>query len=102
MKHKKLLTIAGVIFLAVMLATLPFASACAPKEKTLKIGITTPSTGAAAEKGNPMGHGNLDAFEYINSELGGVAGYPVEVVWLDNGYDAAKVVTNVKKFMDDG
>ncbi len=102
MKHKKILIIAGVFCLALIVAALPFASACAPKEKTLKIGITTPSTGAAAEKGSPMGHGNLDAVEYINTELGGVGGYPVEVVWLDNGYDAAKVVTNVKKFMDDG
>ena len=102
MKHKRLIIVAGAILLAVMLAALPFASACAPGEKTLKIGITTPSTGPAAEKGSPMGHGNLDAIEYINTELGGVAGYPVEAVWLDNGYDAAKVVTNVKKFMDDG
>ena len=102
MKHKRLIIVAGAILLAVMLAALPFVSACAPKEKTLKIGITTPSTGPAAEKGSPMGHGNLDAIEYINTELGGVAGYPVEAVWLDNGYDAAKVVTNVKKFMDDG
>jgi len=85
-----------------MVATLPLATACTPGEETLKVGITTPSTGPAAEKGSPMGHGNLDAFEYINDELGGVAGYPVEVVWLDNGYDAAKVVTNVKKFMDEG
>jgi branched-chain amino acid transport system substrate-binding protein len=85
-----------------MVTALPFASACAPEGKTLKIGITTPSTGPAAEKGSPMGHGNLDAIEYINTELGGVAGYPIEVVWLDNAYDAAKVVTNVKKFMDDG
>jgi len=102
MKHKRLIIVAGVLLLVVMLAALPFASACAPGEKTLKIGITTPSTGPAAEKGSPMGHGNLDAIEYINTELGGVAGYPVEAVWLDNGYDAAKVVTNVKKFMDDG
>ena len=102
MKHKRLVIVAGVLLLAVMLAALPFVSACAPGEKTLKIGITTPSTGPAAEKGSPMGHGNLDAIEYINTELGGVAGYPVEVVWLDNGYDAAKVVTNVKKFMDEG
>jgi len=102
MKHKKILIIAGIFCLALIVAALPFASACAPGEKTLKIGITTPSTGPAAEKGSPMGHGNLDAIEYINTELGGVAGYPVEVVWLDNAYDAAKVVTNVKKFMDDG
>ncbi len=102
MKHKKILIIAGIFCLALIVAALPFASACAPEEKTLKIGITTPSTGPAAEKGSPMGHGNLDAIEYINTELGGVAGYPIEVVWLDNAYDAAKVVTNVKKFMDDG
>ena len=102
MKHKKILIIAGIFCLALIVAALPFASACAPEEKTLKIGITTPSTGPAAEKGSPMGHGNLDAIEYINTELGGVAGYPVEVVWLDNAYDAAKVVTNVKKFMDEG
>jgi branched-chain amino acid transport system substrate-binding protein len=99
---KKLPIIAGIICLALILVTLPLFGACAPKKKTLKVGITTPSTGPAAEKGAPMGHANLDAFEYINKELGGVAGYPVEVVWLDNGYDAAKVVTNVKKFMDEG
>ncbi|MBI4284369.1 MAG: ABC transporter substrate-binding protein [Chloroflexi bacterium] len=70
--------------------------------KVLKIGMMTPSTGPAAEKGSPMGHANLDAFEYINNELGGVAGYKVEVSWFDTAYDAAKVATIVKKFMDDG
>ncbi|TET66572.1 MAG: ABC transporter substrate-binding protein [Dehalococcoidia bacterium] len=103
MKNKRPLIVAGVICLALMVMALPFASACAPgEEKTLKIGITTPSTGPAAEKGSPMGHANLDAIRYINEELGGVAGYPIEVIWLDNAYDAAKVVTNVKRFMDEG
>jgi branched-chain amino acid transport system substrate-binding protein len=49
-----------------------------------------------------MGHANLDCVEYINSELGGVGGYPIEVIWLDNAYDAAKGVTAVKKLMDEG
>ncbi len=104
MENKRLLIVAGVICLALVVTLLPVAGGCAPgaKEQTLKIGITTPSTGKAAEKGSPMGHANLDAIKYINDELGGVNGYPIEVVWLDNGYDAAKVVTNVKKFMDDG
>jgi branched-chain amino acid transport system substrate-binding protein len=31
-----------------------------------------------------------------------VEGYKIEVVWRDNGYDAAKVVTIVKNFMDEG
>ncbi|MFH1484610.1 MAG: ABC transporter substrate-binding protein [Chloroflexota bacterium] len=96
---------AAAICLALLVIALPLSSACAPQAqqtKTLKIGISTPSTGPAAEKGSPMGHANLDCIEYVNSELGGVAGYKVEVVWLDNAYDAAKVVTNVKRFMDDG
>ena len=103
MKGKRLLIVTGILCLTLILAALPFVSACAGGgEKTLKIGITTPSTGPAAEKGSPMGHGNLDCIKYINEELGGAAGYQIEVVWLDNAYDAAKVVTNVKKFMDDG
>ncbi|MFC1915762.1 ABC transporter substrate-binding protein [Chloroflexota bacterium] len=102
MKSKKLLIVAGVVCLALILAAVPVISACAgPGGKTLKVGMTTPSTGKAAEKGAPMGHANLDAIEYINTELGGVAGYQIEVVWLDNAYDAAKVVTNVKRFMDE-
>jgi len=102
MKSKRLLLVAGGILLAVVVAVLPLLGACAPGEKTLKIGITTPTTGPAAEKGSPMGHANLDCVEYINAELGGVGGYPVEVVWLDNAYDAAKGVTAVKKLMDEG
>jgi len=104
MKEKKALVITGLICLALVIIALPVFSACSGGggDKTLKVGITTPSTGAAAEKGAPMGHANLDAIKYINEELGGVNGYPVEVVWLDNAYDASKVVTNVKKFMDDG
>lgn len=104
MKNKRLLIATLASCLALIMIVLPLASGCGPgaEEQTLKIGITTPSSGPAAEKGSPMGHANLDCFEYINSELGGVGGYQVEVVWLDNGYDASMVVTNVKKFMDEG
>jgi branched-chain amino acid transport system substrate-binding protein len=49
-----------------------------------------------------MGDANLDAIKYINDELGGAAGYPIEVHWFDSGYNAANVVTQVKKLMDDG
>ena len=56
MKHRKSLILAGIICLTLIVAALPVISACAgPGEKTLKIGITTPSTGPAAEKGAPMG-----------------------------------------------
>jgi branched-chain amino acid transport system substrate-binding protein len=105
MRNKKLLIVAAVICLALMVAVLPLVSACSAGGgggKTLKVGMTTPTTGPAAEKGSPMGHANLDAIEYINKELGGVKGYQIEVEWLDSKYDAAQAVANVKKFMDDG
>ena len=103
MKNRRLLVVAGLACLVLVLVMLPVLSACGPAgEKMLKVGMTTPSTGKAAEKGSPMGHANLDAIKYINDELGGVAGYPIDPVWLDNAYDASKVVTNVKKFMADG
>jgi len=59
-------------------------------------------SGVAAEKGSPMGHAKLDCIKYINSELGGVNGHPIEAVWYDNTYSAAKAATIVKKLMDDG
>jgi branched-chain amino acid transport system substrate-binding protein len=104
MKNKRLLTITAILCLALIVVALPFLGACGgDKEgKTLKIGITTPTTGKAAEKGAPMGHGNLDCIQYINDELGGVEGYEIDAVWLDNSYDAAKVATIVKNFMDEG
>ncbi|MFC1967030.1 ABC transporter substrate-binding protein [Chloroflexota bacterium] len=103
-KNKGLLVMAVFVCLALIVAVIPVLSACgsSTEGKTLKVGMSTPSTGKAAEKGAPMGHANLDAIKYINEELGGVAGYQIEVVWLDNAYDANKVATNVKKFMNDG
>ena len=102
MKSKKLLTVSVIICLALIVTLLPLMSACGPTtEKTLKIGMSTPSSGKAAEKGAPMGHANLDAIKYINEELGGVAGYQIEVLWLDNSYDASKAATIIKRFMDE-
>lgn len=102
MKDKRLLVVAVVVCLALVLAVVPVLSACAGTGgKTIKVGMSTPSTGVAAEKGAPMGHANLDAIEYVNAELGGAGGYEIEVVWLDNAYDASKVVINVKQFMDE-
>jgi branched-chain amino acid transport system substrate-binding protein len=104
MKNRKTLVILVIACLALVIAALPVLNACGggSEGKVLKIGITTPTTGIAAEKGSPMGHANLDAIQYINDELGGVKGYKIEVIWRDNGYDASKVVTIVKNFMDEG
>ncbi len=105
MKNRNTILVLIVACLALIVAALPMLSACdggSTEGKTLKIGITTPSTGVAAEKGSPMGHANLDAIQYINDELGGVKGYKIEVIWRDNGYDASKAVTIVKNFMEEG
>jgi branched-chain amino acid transport system substrate-binding protein len=102
---RKSLIVAGILCLALIVAMLPFAGACAPKaksEQVLKIGMMNPATGPAAEKGRPMMDSNNDAIKYINDELAGVGGYPIELLALDSAYDAAKVVTIVKRFMDEG
>ena len=83
--------------------TAPLKTSATPgSTETLKVGIMTPTTGIAAEKGVPLQDANLDCIKYINDELGGVNGYKIEVDWLDSNYNATQAVANVKKFMDDG
>ena len=93
----------GAASLFLFMGGLPLLStACSSKSGTIKIGITTPSTGVAAEKGKVLEHGNRDALKYVNEVLGGAGGYELELVWMDNGYNAATMVSNVNKLMDDG
>ena len=40
--------------------------------------------------------------EYINNELGGADGYPIQVDWRDSAYDMAKVGTIVQDYMNEG
>jgi branched-chain amino acid transport system substrate-binding protein len=83
--------------------TTPTPTAPIPQPgQVLKIGMITPSTGPAAEKGAPGGDAVLDAMQYINNELGGAGGYPIQVSWIDSQYVATNVVNAVNKFMGDG
>ena len=105
MKNKKLLIINTIICLALLALVIPFISACGPAEhpgQTLKVGIMTPTTGPAAEKGVPLRDANLDCIQYINDELGGVNGYKIEAINLDSQYKADQAVTNINQFMDEG
>lgn len=106
MRKGKLITTIVAVCLAVLVVATPLAGACTPKQSTaeqvLKVGMITPSTGPAAEKGAPGGHGVLDAMEYVNKELGGAAGHPIKPLWFDSGYDNARVLTIVKDVMDQG
>jgi branched-chain amino acid transport system substrate-binding protein len=93
----------GAASLFLFMGGLPLlTTACNSKEDTIKIGITTPSTGIAAEKGKVLEDGNKDAIKYINEVLGGVGGYELGLVWMDSNYNAAMMVNNVNKFIDEG
>lgn len=111
MKNKKLLVISTVLCLILLVASLPVLASCGKSTttppatidkagKTLKVGIMTPTTGKAAEKGVPLRDANLDAIEYINNELGGVDGYKIEAVNLDSQYDATIAQNDINLFMD--
>jgi len=102
MGSRRLIVIAGVICLALIITMIPLLSAgCAGNaEKAVKVGFSICYTGAAAEKGRPMGDGKLDCMKYINEELGGVAGHQVEVIWRDNQYDAAQAATIVNELIN--
>lgn len=95
--------LAFVLCLALLIVALPGLTSCGgDKEETLKVGIMTPHTGKAAEKGVPLRDGNLDCIKYINEELGGVNGYKIEAINLDSKYEAAQAVNDINKFMDEG
>ncbi|MFC1947675.1 ABC transporter substrate-binding protein [Chloroflexota bacterium] len=106
MNLKRPLKIILITLMALIIAAVPLLSAgCGGDDKeeaTLKVGLSIPYTGPAAEKGRPMGDGKLDCIKYINEELGGVEGYQIEAVWRDNQYDAAKATTIVNEFIDTG
>jgi len=103
MKHRKLIWL--LVALAVILLVTPLLASCGEKAQpgqVLKVGVMTPSTGPVPEKGIPGQHGFADAVEYINAELDGAGGYPIELVWRDSAYDMQKIGTIVQDFMDAG
>ncbi len=106
MKNKKILVISIVLCIVILITGLPVLAGCGGGEskegKTLKVGIMTPHTGKAAEKGVPLRNANLDCIKYINDELGGINGYKIEAINLDSQYDAAIAVNDINKFMDEG
>ncbi len=106
MNWKRPLKITLITLTALIIAVMPLLSAgCGGGDTegvTLKVGLSIPYTGPAAEKGRPMGDGSLDCIKYINEELDGIEGYQIEAIWRDNQYDAAKATTIVNEFIDTG
>ncbi|MGH2847846.1 MAG: ABC transporter substrate-binding protein [Thermoleophilaceae bacterium] len=68
--------------------------------QTIRLGVLTPLTGPVAVIGQPLTAGNQVYFEYVNKELGGIAGqYRVELVQEDTQYSPPRTVqqyNNVK------
>ena len=75
-------------------------------EKTVTIGIDMPLTGSDAENANFIKNGALMAVDEANA-AGGVAGYHIDVMMLDDGtptagqYDPAQAATNARKMVSD-
>jgi branched-chain amino acid transport system substrate-binding protein len=76
------------------------------QQKTIKLGITLPLTGADADGALKIRHGFEMAIEEANAS-GGVAGTKIETVVFDSAtatagqYDPAQAATNTKKLISD-
>src|ERR1700738_1482979 len=65
---------------------------------TIKIGAFGPLTGAVTMYGYPILNGPTAVFNRVNDE-GGINGRKIEVVYEDDGCDAAKTRAAVKKLI---
>jgi branched-chain amino acid transport system substrate-binding protein len=75
-------------------------------DKTIKIGINLPFTGADAHDAELIKDGAMLAIDDANA-AGGVGGYKIDVMQLDDGtatagqYDPAQAATNARKMVSD-
>ncbi len=70
--------------------------------KTIKLGVITPLTGTVSIIGNPLTAGNQMWWDYVNDELGGVAGkYKVELVQEDSAYQPPQAIQAYDKIKGD-
>ncbi len=69
---------------------------------TITLGVITPLTGPVALIGEPLTNGNRAYVDYVNSELGGIAGrYPLELVEADSEYNPTVAVQQYNAVKDD-
>ena len=91
---------------AAALAGVAGISGLQAQQKTVKLGITLPLTGADADGALKIRHGFQLAIDEANAK-GGVGGYKIEAVVFDSGtatagqYDPAQAATNTKKLISD-
>lgn len=66
----------------------------------IKLGISVPLSGAVGSSCSPMNQAMLAWFKHVNA-TGGIAGRKISVDNRDDGYDAARAVTNTKAFISE-
>jgi ABC-type branched-subunit amino acid transport system substrate-binding protein len=70
--------------------------------KTVKLGVLTPLSGPVAVIGNPLTAGNQVYFDYVNKELGGVAGkYQIQLEQADTQYKPDRTVQQYNRVKTD-
>ncbi len=100
----RLLGLAMGVSLVVTMAALVGLPRSQAQAKTLYVGITLPLTGADAEDAELIKDGALLAIDEANAK-GGVAGYKIEAIILDNAtatagqYDPAQAANNAKQLV---
>lgn len=66
----------------------------------IKLGISVPLSGAVGSSCSPMNKAMLAWFDHVNAQ-GGIGGHKIKVDNRDDGYDAARAVTNTKAFISE-
>jgi branched-chain amino acid transport system substrate-binding protein len=95
---------AAVLGMAAVAGLIGFGTAHA--QKSVKVGLSLPLTGADAEDAVHIKNGVVMGFDEINA-AGGAGGYKIDLVVYDSGtatagqYDPAQAATNIKKFVGD-
>jgi len=79
---------------------LPASMTARAQERGIVLGQSVPLTGPAAQLGLQMQLGAKAYFEAVNA-AGGVAGQPIILKTLDDGYDPARCKANTEKFIRD-
>ncbi len=69
-------------------------------EDNLRFGMSTALSGPAADLGVNMRDGMLAAFHSVN-QAGGIGGYELELVVLDDGYEPARTAPNVHRLINE-
>ena len=107
MQKKSTSTIVLLLFMGLLLAALPLVAACAtgetpaptpaaPTEGTIRISFSNDLTGPLSTTHRHMFKAECDYVSMLNEE-GGINGNRIEYIWVDSGYNPARVQSNWKR-----